>query len=164
MSVRPWNGFEDGVEGGVSVMDANRTRTTNLFANTKPIRITSAKSMTVKALMLVPVKRGQHWRSSVRINNLEGDLVLEVDRSDDSDRNTSLSAHGFGGLLMALDTMMKRKQETMAYAMKPPKQLGPKELQEQIHKIRITFSFKKVKNLEKDNSPPQLCLFLLFCF
>jgi hypothetical protein len=58
----------------------------------------------------------------------------------------------------------KRKQETMAYAMKPPKQLGPKELQEQIHKIRITFTFKKVKNLEKDNSPPQLCLFLLFCF
>ena len=48
--------------------------------------------------------------------------------------------------------------------MKPPKQLGPKELQEQIHKIRITFTFKKVKNLEKDNSPPQLCLFLLFCF
>ena len=106
MSVRPWYGFEDGVEGGVSVMDANRTRTTNLFANTKPIHITSAKSMTVKALMLVPATRGHHLRSDVRINNLEGDLVLEVNRSDDSDGNTSLSAHGFGGLLVALDMMM----------------------------------------------------------
>ena len=57
--VQPWSGFEDGVEGGVSVMDANRTRTTNLFANTKPICITSAQSTTVKALMLVPATRGQ---------------------------------------------------------------------------------------------------------
>ena len=105
ISVRPWSGFEDGVEGGVSVMDANRTRTTNLFANTKPICITSAQSMTVKALMLVPVTRGQRWWSGVRINNLEGDLVLEVDRSDDSNGDTSLSLSLYawiGGLLTPL--------------------------------------------------------------
>ncbi len=43
----------------------------------------------------------------------------------------------------------KRKQEKMAYAMKPPKQHGVEEPQEQIHKIRITLSSKNVKNLEK---------------
>jgi small subunit ribosomal protein S20e len=37
----------------------------------------------------------------------------------------------------------------MAYAMKPPKQQGVEEPQEQIHKIRITLSSKNVKNLEK---------------
>ncbi|KAE8021402.1 hypothetical protein FH972_008222 [Carpinus fangiana] len=37
----------------------------------------------------------------------------------------------------------------MAYAMKPPKQQGVEETQEQIHKIRITLSSKNVKNLEK---------------
>ncbi|KAB1208175.1 40S ribosomal protein S20-1 [Morella rubra] len=37
----------------------------------------------------------------------------------------------------------------MAYAMKPPKQQGVEEGQEQIHKIRITLSSKNVKNLEK---------------
>jgi hypothetical protein len=45
----------------------------------------------------------------------------------------------------------KRKQEKMAYAMKPPKQQGVEETQEQIHKIRITLSSKNVKNLEKGN-------------
>ena len=50
----------------------------------------------------------------------------------------------------------------MAYvAMKSRKQLGAKELQENIY---ITLASKNVKNLEKGNSPPQLCLFLLFCY
>ena len=55
----------------------------------------------------------------------------------------------------------KRKQETMAYAMKPPKQLGPKELQEQIHKIRITLTSKNVKNLEK-GTQKEKAFFLAF--
>jgi hypothetical protein len=53
-------------------------------------------------------------------------------------------------------------KETMAYAMKPPKQLGAEEPQEQIHKIRITLTSKNVKNLEKGN-PEKLC-FLGFFF
>ncbi len=49
------------------------------------------------------------------------------------------------------DCRKVRKLETMAYAMKPPKQLGAEEPQEQIHKIRITLTSKNVKNIEKGN-------------
>jgi hypothetical protein len=50
----------------------------------------------------------------------------------------------------------------MAYAMKPPKQQGVEETQEQIHKIRITLSSKNVKNLEKGT--PTLFFALIFRF
>ena len=45
--------------------------------------------------------------------------------------------------------------------MKPPKQLGAEEPQEQIHKIRITLTSKNVKNLEK-GTQKEKAFFLAF--
>ena len=50
----------------------------------------------------------------------------------------------------------------MAYALKPPKQQGLDEPQEQIHKIRITLSSKNVKNLEKGSFTHHKVFFLSF--
>lgn len=53
----------------------------------------------------------------------------------------------------------KGSKETMAYALKPAKQLGADEGPEQIHKIRITLTSKSVKNLEKGTQKT----FFFFC-
>ena len=55
----------------------------------------------------------------------------------------------------------KGSKETMAYALKPAKQLGVDEGPEQIHKIRITLTSKSVKNLEK-GTPKNLLFFFFF--
>ena len=60
----------------------------------------------------------------------------------------------------------KGSKETMAYALKPAKQLGADEGPEQIHKIRITLTSKSVKNLEKGTLKNLFCFCLLhwICF
>lgn len=50
--------------------------------------------------------------------------------------------------------------ELMAYAAMKPTKAGMEELQEQIHKIRITLSSKNVKNLEKGTSNFTTCYVL----
>ena len=61
----------------------------------------------------------------------------------------------------------KGSKETMAYALKPAKQLGADEGPEQIHKIRITLTSKSVKNLEKGTSKNPFfffCIYFVFVF